>query len=66
MPGRTPARPGTPAYLIAQSAIDVLFDVLPDLRMAPGTRPAWRPGPFHRALAALPVQFSPSTARPHH
>ncbi|MFC0843504.1 cytochrome P450 [Streptomyces noboritoensis] len=57
-PHACPAR--TPAYLIAQSAIDVLLDVLPDLRLVPGTRPSWRPGPFHRALAALPVEFSPS------
>ncbi|MEU6558660.1 cytochrome P450 [Nocardia nova] len=43
------------AYLIAQDAIDQLLDVLPD--MEPDGEPVWRPGPFHRALAALPVTF---------
>ncbi|MBB5913010.1 cytochrome P450 [Nocardia transvalensis] len=51
-----PARPL--AYLIAQDAIDQLLDMLPDMRLAlPTGEPDWRPGPFHRALAALPVTF---------
>ncbi|WP_280368536.1 cytochrome P450 [Nocardia wallacei] len=46
------------AYLIAQDAIDQLLDMLPDMRPdLPGGEPAWRPGPFHRALAALPVTW---------
>ncbi|MBF6174901.1 cytochrome P450 [Nocardia blacklockiae] len=46
------------AYLIAQDAIDQLLDMLPDMRPAlPGGEPTWRPGPFHRALAALPVTW---------
>ncbi|NUS95770.1 MAG: cytochrome P450, partial [Nocardia sp.] len=49
------------AYLIAQETIDQLLDVLPDLSPAlPGGEPSWRPGPFHRALASLPVTFPPS------
>jgi cytochrome P450 len=54
----TPAR--TTAYMIAQDAIDQLLDALPELRLAvPADKLAWRPGPFHRALAALPVVFPP-------
>jgi cytochrome P450 len=48
------------AYLIAQDAIDQLLDALPEMRLAsPGDAPTWRPGPFHRSLAALPVTFPP-------
>ncbi|WP_306307670.1 cytochrome P450 [Nocardia paucivorans] len=46
------------AYLIAQDAIDQLFDALPEVKLAiPADQLKWRPGPFHRALAALPVVF---------
>lgn len=49
------------AYLIAQEAIDQLLDALPDLRLAvPADELVWRPGPFHRALSELPVEFPPS------
>ncbi|MFF0488408.1 cytochrome P450 [Nocardia sp. NPDC004068] len=49
------------AYLTVQRAIDELFDALPDLDLAvPADQLTWRPGPFHRALAALPVVFPPS------
>ncbi|MGA6164524.1 cytochrome P450 [Amycolatopsis magusensis] len=49
-----------PARLIATTAIETLLDALPDLRLAvPDDQLRWRPGPFHRALAALPVQFTP-------
>ncbi|MFC9660655.1 cytochrome P450 [Nocardia sp. NPDC127606] len=52
----------SPAYLIAQEAIDQLLDALPELELAvPADELVWRPGPFHRALAGLPVVF-PSTA----
>ncbi|WP_328397767.1 cytochrome P450 [Nocardia sp. NBC_00416] len=48
------------SYVIAQNAIDQLLDALPEMEPAlPGGVPAWRPGPFHRALAELPVTFSP-------
>ncbi|MGY2062489.1 cytochrome P450, partial [Nocardia gipuzkoensis] len=41
--------------------IDQLLDALPEIRLAvPGPALQWRPGPFHRALAALPVVFPPS------
>ncbi|MEU7583520.1 cytochrome P450 [Streptomyces sp. NPDC041068] len=55
-PHACPARPH--AYLIAETAIAHLLDALPemDLAAAPGEL-VWRPGPFHRALAALPVRF---------
>ncbi|QLY29208.1 cytochrome P450 [Nocardia huaxiensis] len=49
------------AYLIAQEAIDQLLDALPEIALAVPVRElAWRPGPFHRALTALPVGFPPS------
>ncbi|MFQ6226140.1 cytochrome P450 [Nocardia sp. NPDC002869] len=48
------------SYLIAQAAIDQLLDALPEMEPAlPDGVPAWRPGPFHRALAELPVTFTP-------
>ncbi|MBF6136322.1 cytochrome P450 [Nocardia otitidiscaviarum] len=55
-PHACPAQPV--AYLIAQNAVDQLLDALPDMRPAvPVADLEWRPGPFHRALAALPVVF---------
>ncbi|MDH6118331.1 cytochrome P450 [Kitasatospora sp. GAS204A] len=51
-----------PARLIASVAVERLLDRLPDLELA--VKPdelVWRPGPFHRALAALPVRFPPAT-----
>lgn len=44
------------AYLIAQAAIDQILDALPEMELAvPVDQLIWRPGPFARALAALPV-----------
>ncbi|WP_040868802.1 cytochrome P450 [Nocardia exalbida] len=53
------------AYLIAQDAIDQLLDALPEIRLAvePGEL-TWRPGPFHRALTALPIVFPESSPLP--
>ncbi|MEU4311066.1 cytochrome P450 [Nocardia sp. NPDC024068] len=52
---------GSVAYMIAQNAIDQLLDALPEMRLAcPVEQLRWRPGPFHRALAAMPVMFPPS------
>jgi cytochrome P450 len=46
------------AYLIAQDAIDELLDALPEIGLAVSpSELTWRPGPFHRALTALPVVF---------
>ncbi|MGQ4599412.1 cytochrome P450 [Nocardia sp. R6R-6] len=46
------------ASVVVQEAIDQLLDALPDMRLAvPADQVVWRPGPFHRALAALPVVF---------
>ncbi|MGV9678801.1 cytochrome P450 [Nocardia sp. NPDC003482] len=62
-PHRCPAR--QPAYQIAQDAIDQLLDALPDLTLArPLAELHWRPGPFHRALTALPVTFTPAAPLP--
>ena len=48
-------------YLVAQDAVDQLLDALPDIELAvPVSELRWRPGPFHRALTALPVTFPPS------
>ncbi|WP_433599184.1 cytochrome P450 [Nocardia sp. CA-135953] len=50
------------AYLVAHDAIEQLLDVLPDMRLTvPTDQLTWRPGPFHRALTALPVTFPPTT-----
>lgn len=50
------------ARLIATVAIEKLLDALPEMELAvPNERLAWRPGPFHRALEALPVRFPPVT-----
>jgi cytochrome P450 len=47
------------ARLIASAAIETLLDGLPDVRLAvPVEDLVWRPGPFHRALTALPVRFT--------
>jgi cytochrome P450 len=54
--------PGQPqARLIATVAIEKLLDRLPDMTLAvPVDELTWRPGPFHRALTALPVKFVPA------
>ncbi|MER6399265.1 cytochrome P450 [Kitasatospora sp. NPDC001603] len=58
-----PAR--TPAYVIAQSAVELLIDALPEMQLAvPADELRWRPGPFHRALASLPVRFPTSVPVP--
>ncbi|MFD0361302.1 cytochrome P450 [Nocardia sp. GCM10030253] len=58
-PHACPAR--SAAYLIAQDTIDQLLDALPDMQLAvPAAELVWRPGPFHRALTALPVVFPSS------
>lgn len=52
-----------PAQVIAVTAIEKLLNALPDLTLAvPEKDLQWRPGPFHRALVALPVAFSPAPA----
>ncbi|MFD9322793.1 cytochrome P450 [Streptomyces sp. NPDC060053] len=46
--------------LLVTEAIERLTQWLPDLDpVVPRERLTWRPGPFHRALTALPVRFSP-------
>ncbi|MFD7844258.1 cytochrome P450 [Nocardia sp. NPDC059764] len=60
-PHACPAR--SVAYLVAQTAIDQLLDALPDIALAVGKDEiSWRPGPFHRAMVALPVEFPISPA----
>ena len=57
-PHTCPAK--NPARIIASAAIEKLLDRLPDLDLAvPADELQWRPGPFHRSLAALPVRFTP-------
>lgn len=54
----------SPARLIAAVAVEKLLDRLPDMELAvPADELEWRPGPFHRALASLPVRF-PQTPIP--
>jgi cytochrome P450 len=51
----------SPAQVIALAAIEAILNALPDLTLAvPARELQWRPGPFHRALEALPVQFTPT------
>lgn len=55
-PHACPAR--DTAGVIAEVAIEMLLDRLPDMTLTTGAdRLTWRPGPFHRALTTLPVAF---------
>ncbi|MFI7444472.1 cytochrome P450 [Nonomuraea indica] len=57
-PHRCPA--SDPAMLIAMTAIERLTSHLCDLELTvPREELLWRPGPFHRSLAHLPVRFTP-------
>ncbi|WP_433435328.1 cytochrome P450 [Nonomuraea sp. CA-141351] len=57
-PHRCPA--SDPAVVIAMTAIERLTSHLCDLELTvPRDELLWRPGPFHRALAHLPVRFTP-------
>jgi hypothetical protein len=48
------------AVKIASLALETLLDQVPDMRIAVSAEQLpWMPGAFHRALAALPVTFSP-------
>ncbi|WP_369249896.1 cytochrome P450 [Streptomyces sp. R41] len=59
-PHNCPAQ--SPARLIAAVAVEKLLDRLPDVELTASVEElVWRPGPFHRALAALPVRFPPTT-----
>ncbi|MET8850811.1 cytochrome P450 [Amycolatopsis sp. NPDC004625] len=49
------------AKVIAEAAIEVLLDRLPDVALSvPADELAWRPSPLFRGLAALPVRFTPA------
>ncbi|KUL49682.1 cytochrome [Streptomyces sp. NRRL F-4489] len=49
-----------PALLISVRAIEKLLNTLPDIELGvPADSLTWRPGPFHRALNALPARFTP-------
>ncbi|MFE6739591.1 cytochrome P450 [Streptomyces tubercidicus] len=49
-----------PALLISVRAIEKLLNTLPDIELGvPAETLTWRPGPFHRALNALPARFTP-------
>ncbi|MFF9093508.1 cytochrome P450 [Streptomyces sp. NPDC014776] len=49
-----------PARHITVTAVENLLNRLPDIELAiPEDSLAWRPGPFHRALVALPARFTP-------
>ncbi|MFB6892295.1 cytochrome P450 [Kitasatospora sp. NPDC056327] len=61
-PHACPAK--SPAQLIALTAIEYLFNALPDVALSvPAGSVEWRPGPFQRGLVSLPVRFSPAFAR---
>ncbi|MFI2642755.1 cytochrome P450 [Streptomyces sp. NPDC018610] len=58
-PHACPAK--SPATVIALTAVEAILNALPDLALdCPQEELQWRPGPFHRALAALPVRFTPT------
>ncbi|WUI66678.1 cytochrome P450 [Nocardia sp. NBC_00403] len=60
-PHACPAHARPYGLLLAQDVIDQLLDILPELKLAVAEEElVWRPGPFHRALTALPVVFPPS------
>ncbi|MFI5754910.1 cytochrome P450 [Streptomyces sp. NPDC051569] len=49
-----------PALLISVLAIEKLLNTLPDIELGVAADSlTWRPGPFHRALNALPARFTP-------
>ncbi|MDQ0994034.1 cytochrome P450 [Streptomyces sp. V3I7] len=49
-----------PARQITVTAVENLLNQLPDVELAvPEDSLAWRPGPFNRALVALPARFTP-------
>jgi cytochrome P450 len=61
--GPPTAPASSPAQVIALTAVEKLFNELDELALdAPAEDLRWRPGAFHRALASLPVRFSPSAA----
>nr|WP_239004042.1 cytochrome P450 [Nocardia panacis] len=46
---------------IARAAIDQLLDAIPEMELAVRIEELqWRPGPYHRSLASLPVAFAPT------
>ncbi|MTE12182.1 cytochrome P450 [Nocardia sp. CT2-14] len=64
-PHACPAHARPFGTLLAREVIDQLLDYLPETKLAvPAKDLVWRPGPFHRALTALPVVFPPSRPFP--
>ncbi|MGY0057434.1 cytochrome P450 [Streptomyces sp. LZ34] len=60
-PHRCPYPAREIAETISKTAVEVLLDRLPDVRLAvPDSALVWRPSPFARGLAALPVEFAPA------
>ncbi|PPJ36415.1 hypothetical protein C5E45_20420 [Nocardia nova] len=53
------------AMLTAEEALGLLFESLPDMRLAPDARIGWLPNLYHRALYGLPVVFEPTSPLPH-
>ncbi|WP_429428476.1 hypothetical protein [Nocardia sp. GAS34] len=53
------------AMLIAEEALNLLLESLPDMKRAPGTRIEWLHTLYHRALVALSVTFAPTPPLPH-
>ncbi|MFF3786333.1 cytochrome P450 [Streptomyces sp. NPDC001933] len=53
------------SMVIAKAALDEVLEALPDMQLAVAPdQVRWRPGPFHRALASLPVSFAPTAPLP--
>lgn len=52
------------AVMMATVAVETLLDRLPEIELAvPRAELAWRPGPYQRGLAALPVAFPAQPVR---
>ncbi|MGX2993964.1 cytochrome P450 [Streptomyces sp. JNUCC 64] len=61
-PHACPAK--SPARVISLTAIERILNTLPDLTLAvPADKLEWRQGPFHRAMASMPVLFTPVAVR---
>jgi cytochrome P450 family 142 subfamily A polypeptide 1 len=52
------------ARLELRSMLDELVRRLPDVELAPGTRPSYTDSPFVRGVASMPVVFTPEEATP--
>ncbi|MEU6562598.1 cytochrome P450 [Nocardia nova] len=60
-PHKCPDAAASVAMLVAEHALNLLFESLPDIRHESATPIEWLPNLYHRALLALPVTFEPAS-----